>query len=78
MSKDKIKLEEFLKYIDLDTYVELYNGDTSVTGLEYEGILRDLIDNKELHQKHLEMFVESEGVSIDPPGVLCILMSDIL
>lgn len=38
MNEAKIKLEDFLKCIDLDTYVE------------------------------------PNGVSIDPPGVLCILM----
>lgn len=32
MTRDKIKLLEFLKYIDLDTYVELYIGDPSATG----------------------------------------------
>lgn len=74
MAEDKIKVEEFLKYFEPDTYVELYDRDTSAIGLEYEGMLEDLMKNKELYHEYLEMLIRPEAVSIDPPGVLCILM----
>lgn len=76
MTEAKIKLEDFLEYINLDTYIELYNGDMSVTGLVYEGILRDLLENKESYHEYLEMLLRPECVSIDPPGVLYILIGE--
>lgn len=74
MSKDKMKLSLFLNYIDTDMYVELYTGDTSVTGLLYEGILKNLLSDKDSYQEYLDMMVDMEGVSIDPPLTLCILL----
>lgn len=74
MAEAKIKLEEFLKYIDADIYIEIYHGDTSVTGLVYHGILRNLLEDKESYQEYLDMLVELGSVNIDPSGVLYILI----
>lgn len=74
MTEAKIKLEEFLKYIDTDIYIEIYHEDTSVTGLIYRGILRNLLNDKESYQEYLDMLVEPGCVNIDPPGVLYILI----
>lgn len=72
--ESKIRLSEFIKYIDEGLYVELYVGDTSISGLVYEGVISDLINDEEKYQDYLILSVQPQGLSIDSSGVLYILI----
>lgn len=69
-------LKNWIELIDTDVYIELYEGDTSVTGLIYEGQLKDFINDDKLMTKYGSCLICAESVIIDPPGVLTILLDN--
>lgn len=67
-------LKDFIQCLDVDTYIEIYDGDNSSINLVYEGFIRDYIDDETTFDKLAEQTIEPECVRIDSEGGLNIII----